>query len=319
MKKILLIAGFVAVLAGANGAWAYELQPLDNTPVEEDFVLGPGRTDLVLEPGEKSIQQIAITNRLGRSQDFNLEIEDFSGSDNPDQTVRLFGDIKGPYSLKDYVKPEITKFSLKHGERIIIPIEIDIPEDSEAGGLYASVIVSSASDESNPVRGSQTKLITRLGTLFFVRVAGDVDESLSLQTFKVSDTQYGFYEKGPIPFELIVKNEGNIHINPSGKIEIRNLLGKKVGEVTVDKYFAMPDAVREREVKWDAGMLAGRYTATLTLDKNYQQKPNESEQMTVSFWVIPWKIILAVFVGLLVAGRLIRFFSGRFKFEIKKR
>ena len=155
MKKILLIAGFVAVLAGANGAWAYELQPLDNTPVEEDFVLGPGRTDLVLEPGEKSIQQIAITNRLGRSQDFNLEIEDFSGSDNPDQTVRLFGDIKGPYSLKDYVKPEITKFSLKHGERIIIPIEIDIPEDSEAGGLYASVIVSSASDESNPVRGSQ--------------------------------------------------------------------------------------------------------------------------------------------------------------------
>jgi len=320
MKKILLFAGIVMCLGYAQNSLAYELQTIENTPIANDFVLGPGKTDLVLDPGEKNTQQITVTNRLGVDKDFRLEVEDFSGSYDTDQTVVLFGDAKGPYSLKDYIKPETTEFSLKHGERIVIPVEIDIPEDSEAGGLYASVLVSTVpgKEEAEKNKG-QTKVISRLGTLFFVRVTGDVDESVKLQTFKVTDTKNGFYEKGPIPFEIVLKNEGNIHVIPSGKIEIKNLLGKKVGEVTVDKYFSMPNAVRERVVNWDSKLLLGRYTATLTLDKNYQQRPNETEQIVTTFWVIPWKILLAVFVGLLIAWRIIRFIFGKFKFEIKKK
>lgn len=320
MKRIFLMAGIALALAGANHASAYELQNLDNTPIENDFVLGPGKTDLVLEPGEKSVQQIAVTNRLGEDREFTVEIEDFSGSYDADQTVVLFGDAKGPYSLKDYIKPEVTEFSLKHGERILIPVEVDIPADSEAGGLYASVLVSTVpSDTEAKSSAGQTKIISRLGTLFFVRVAGDVNESAKLEGFKVTDTKYGFYEKGPVPFEIALRNEGNIHIIPSGKIEITNLIGKKVGEVTVDKYFAMPSSLRERVVNWNSASLLGKYTATLTLDKNYQQKPNESEQMTVSFWVIPWKILLVVLVSLLVIWRLLKFMMGKFKFEIKKK
>ncbi|MDD3006936.1 MAG: hypothetical protein PHX30_05170 [Candidatus Pacebacteria bacterium] len=321
MKKILLMAAMVLTLCGsANRASAYELQNLDNTPIENDFVLGPGKTDLVLEPGEKSVQQIAVTNRLGEDRDFTIEIEDFSGSYDEDQTVVLFGEAKGPYSLKDYIKPEITEFSLKHGERILIPVEVNIPDDSEAGGLYASVLVSTVpSTTETKASAGQTRIISRLGTLFFVRVAGDVNESAKLESFKVSDTKYGFYEKGPIPFEIALRNDGNIHIIPSGKIEITNLIGKKVGEVTVDKYFAMPDSLRERVVKWESASLLGKYTATLTLDKNYQQKPNESEKMAVSFWVIPWKILLVALVSLLVLWRLLKFMLGKFKFEIKKK
>jgi len=321
MKKILLMSVLALTLCGSAGrASAYELQNLDNTPIENDFVLGPGKTDLVLEPGEKSVQQIAVTNRLGEDRDFTIEIEDFSGSYDEDQTVVLFGEAKGPYSLKDYIKPEITEFSLKHGERILIPVEVNIPDDSEAGGLYASVLVSTVpSTTETKASAGQTRIISRLGTLFFVRVAGDVNESAKLESFKVSDTKYGFYEKGPIPFEIALRNDGNIHIIPSGKIEITNLIGKKVGEVTVDKYFAMPDSLRERVVKWESASLLGKYTATLTLDKNYQQKPNESEKMAVSFWVIPWKILLVALVSLLVLWRLLKFMLGKFKFEIKKK
>jgi hypothetical protein len=320
MKKILLVAGLLLAWGHAPCSLAYEVQPIENTPIANDFVLGPGKTDLVLDPGEKTTQQITVTNRLGVDKDFKLEIEDFSGSYDTDQTVVLFGEAKGPYSLKDYIKPEITEFSLKHGERIVIPLEITIPEDSESGGLYASVLVSTVpgKEEAEKNKG-QTKIISRLGTLFFVRVTGDVNESVRLQTFKTGATPYGFYEKGPVPFEIVLKNEGNIHVIPSGKVEIKNLLGKKVGEVTIDKYFSMPNAIRERVVNWESSILFGRYTATLTLDKNYQQKPNETEQMTTTFWVIPWKILLVVFVGLLIVWRIIRFVLGRFQFEIKKK
>lgn len=323
MKTRNMLWGAVLVAAlcgGTSQALAYELQYLDNTPVEDDFVLGPGKTDLVLDPGQRTTQQIAVTNRTGSDKTFKLEVEDFSGSYEADQTVVLFGDAKGPYSLKDYVKPEITEFSLKHGERILIPVEINIPEDSEAGGLYASVLVSTnVANDEKATNAGKTKLITRLGTLFFVRVTGDVEESADLKGFKVSDTPYGFYEKGPIPFEITLQNEGNIHLVPTGKIEIRNLLGKKVGEVTVDAFFSMPDAMRERIINWDSQSLLGMYTATLTLDMNYQLKENESQQMETAFWVIPWKILLGVFIILLIVWRLMRYILGKFQFEIRKK
>lgn len=321
MKKIFLIAGLIVALGTATSAGAYTLELLENTPIEDDFVLGPGKTDLVLEPGERNIQQIAVTNRLGNDMDFKLEIEDFSGSNNLEQTVKLLGDVKGPYSLRDYIKPEIREFSLRHGERIIIPVEINIPEDSEAGGLYASVLVSTVpKDKDKKANTSQTRIVSRLGTLFFVRVEGDVTESIKLTDFKtLKKGPYGFYEKGPVSFGIVVKNEGNVHIIPSGKVEIRNLLGKKVGEVTVDKYFSMPNALREREIEWQGNALLGKYTATLVLDKNYQQRLNESEQMELSFWVIPWKILLVALAGLFVVWTAIKFILGKFKFEIKKK
>lgn len=310
---------FLLAFSGVNRVCAYELSTLDNTPIENDFVLGPGKVDLVLEPGEESSQQIMVTNRLGEDRDFVVEVEDFSGSYDTDQTVVFFGNVKGPYSMKDYIKPEITQFSLRHGERIVLPIKIKVPKDSEAGGLYASVLVSAlpSKDDLNTATGA--KVISRLGTLFFVRVAGDVNESAKLQSFKVKDTPNGFYEKGPIPFEIVLKNEGNIHVIPSGKIEIRNLLGKKVGEVTVDEYFAMPNAIRERAVTWNSNNLLGKYTATLSLDMNYQENPTKTEQAVVNFWVIPWKILLSVFVGIIIVWRLMRFILGKFKFEIKKK
>lgn len=320
MKKLVAIFGLFVFLMQTNYAFAFQLQTLDDTPIANDFVLGPGKVDLLLEPGEKTIQQITVTNRLGKDMNFTVGVEDFSGSYDTDETVVLSGDVKGPYSMKDYIKPETTEFSLKHGERIVLPIEISIPKDSQPGGLYASVLVSTVPDNSvGEVNQGRAKIISRLGTLYFVRVAGDVNESGHLQEFKVTDTKTGFYEKGPIPFEIFFKNEGNIHMAPSGKIAIMNLLGKKVGEVGIEKYFAMPDSLRKIIVSWDNKILIGRYTAVVTLDKNYQQKPNETETMSVVFWVIPWKILLVTLVVMLILWRLLKYLRGKFKFEIKKK
>lgn len=320
MKKALLILSLFIALSITAPAQAYELQTIEDTPVNNDFILGPGKTDLVLDPGEKTTKQISITNRLGKEQKFKVEIEDFSGSYDTEQTVKLFGEAKGPYSLKDYIHPEVSEFSLKHGERIIIPVNIEIPQDSQPGGLYASVLVSTVpSDEEAEQNKGQTKIISRLGTLFFLRVSGDVTESGSLQSFKLADSEKSFYEKGPIPFEIIFKNDGNVHLAPSGKIEITNLLGKKVGEVTVDSYFAMPNAARRRVVEWDRDMMFGMYTAKLTLDKNYQTGTSEPDVMSFSFWVMPWKtivIVLIVLAGLLVAAKKV---LGNFKFEVKRK
>ena len=285
-------------------------------PPAGDFSIGPGKTELWMDPGDKVTKEISIINRIGRIMNFIIEIEDFRGSNDPERTVVLLGDERGPYSLKDYLHPEIMEFTLKHGERMILPIEISIPEDAEPGGLYGSVLVRNEApgpgiEIEKQKAASGVKVISRLGTLFFIRVKGDVKEDGFLEDFK---TTKDFYEKGPIPFEILFKNNGSTHLIPYGLIEIKNILGRKIEEIELEPWFAMPDSLRLREVNWERGLLLGRYTANLKVNRGYKDIIDEE---SITFWVIPWKIILAGLIILVVAIWLLIWIASHF--EIRKK
>jgi hypothetical protein len=295
------------------------IQYLPGTPIERDFVVGPGIQELWMDPGTQTKRQIIVTNRLGVTMAFRIDIEDFQGSRDPRETFILLGGEEGPYSLRDYLKPEKTEFILEHGQRIILPITVFIPEDAEPGGLYGAIIVSTdpepliAVEEIEEVEPG-IGIITRIGVLYFVRVKGDVIEQGFLQDFRVTRR---FFEKGPIPFEIFFQNDGTVHLTPHGTIEIKNLLGKPVGEVEIDHFFAMPDSLRMREVRWEPGGLTfGRYTATLFLNRGYQ---DIIDQKSLTFWVIPWRILLIVGIGVILLILFIKWIISHFHFEIRRK
>ncbi|MBZ9572971.1 hypothetical protein KJA17_02220, partial [Patescibacteria group bacterium] len=157
MKKIffsILIGGVVVgfLLGIASPVFAFEIQKLTNVPVENDFTLGPGKIEVFLDPGEKVTRTLLITNRLGRVMNFKVEIEDFEGSPTGERAAVLLGEKRGPYSFKDYLNPELSEFTLAHGERMVLPVEISIPEGMESGGLYGSVLVLTSPPEEVPER-----------------------------------------------------------------------------------------------------------------------------------------------------------------------
>jgi hypothetical protein len=296
MKKLLslFLTGIIIfiILGFLQPVLAYEIQKLTNVPVENDFTLGPGKIEVFLDPGEEITRSLLITNRLGKVMNFKIEIEDFEGSPTGEKAAILLGEEKGPYSLKDYLKPELVEFTLAHGERMVLPIEVLIPESMEPGGLYGSVLVSTFPPEEIPEREEVVKgrvrLIARIGSLFFVRVQGEVNEDGILEKFDTADSKR-FYQKGPIPFSILYRNEGNVHLDPYGIIEIKNILGRKVAEIEIEPYFAMPKSLRYREVKWERGLGLGYYNATLYLNRGYDDIIDE---VKISFWILPWKIIL---------------------------
>lgn len=308
------------ILTSIFGFWqisrAYQIQDLPGTLVEGDIVLGPTKIELFLEPGETATREIMVTNRTGGTINFSVAIEDFKGSRDPGQTIILMGEEKGPYSLRDWLKPEINGFTLNHGQRIHIPIEISIPQDAEPGGHYGVVFALAqpptpkGEAEEEKVEG-QVAIISRVGTLFFVRIPGAVNENGALKDFKA---QKKYYEKGPISFELFYENNGSVHLTPYGIVEVFNLLGKKVSEIEIDPWFAMPDSLRSREIKWEKGFLFGKYTALASVNRGYQ---DIIDQKSVEFWVIPWKIILAGFVALILI--ILFFYWIATHFEIRKK
>jgi hypothetical protein len=320
-KKFFLFSfgGLVFLASGfLYPVFAYEIQDLIDAPITGGFVLGPGKAEIWADPGDEKTKEVYITNRLGKTMNFKVEIEDFRGSRNPEETVVLLGQDRGPYSLKDYIKPEITEFSLMHGQRIYLPVKIQIPLDAEPGGLYGAIIVttnnpkSELQSEKEKATG-QVQIVSRLGSLFFVRVSGDAKEDGLLKDFYIKNSQR-FFEKTPINFEILFENNGSVHLIPYATIEIKNMFGKKIDEFQVDPWFVLPDSLRLREIEWNKAPLFGKYTATIGVNRGYN---DIIDQKSISFWVIPWKYVAAGLAGLLLLALLLRWIFS--SFEIRRK
>ncbi len=325
-KKKILFAG-VFFLLFAVGSWgvpavvsAYEIVNV-NTDLKNDFVLEPAKFEVSLDPGQSIVKDLTVTNRMKKTRKFKVEVEDFTGSKSGKRAVVLMGEERGPYSLKDYIKPELQEFSLKPNQKMVMSVKINIPEDAQPGGLYGSVLVSSVpTQKETELAGKGAKsgaiIISRLGALFFVKVNGDVFEKGSLRDFRTIPSKKVFFQNSPIGFEILFQNKGSVHLDPYGVIKIKNILGGVVDEIKVDPYFAMPDSLRYRQVKWNKRILLGRYEATALINRGYG---NIVDEMSVSFWILPWKLIASLFAIILLIILVGGFFFSKFEIKRKKR
>ena len=292
----------------------YESEMISGNIEVGDFVVGPGRTEIELNPGQTIIQEITVTNRISDTRTFRLEVEDISGSADGSSVVSLLGDEIGPYSILDYIHfPEDT-FVLELGERARIPVTITVPPDAEPGGYYGSVLVSTIeTGDSTNKSAARSPIIARIGSLFFLTVRGEaVIEGEVLEMSLINGSWW--YEKGPIELGIVYENTGSMHVNPYGELAISNMFGEEVGFVELDPWFVLPTSLRVKEVTWDREFLLGRYTAKAKINRGYDDIVDE---VTVSFWVLPWKIVGGVFLVLFIVIFSLRAFFRTFEFTRK--
>lgn len=325
MKKftayIALTAGvlFICFLAFSTQASALTKSSITVEPLN-DFVIEPAKFEIFLNPGDTITKYITITSRIQGTTQFSIGTEDLRGTTDAQQPVILMGDERGPYSVKDYIKPETDTFSLNYGEQVQLPVTVTIPQDAEPKGFYGAVVISTklivggtTTSATNEVQGG-TRLVSRVGSLFLVRINGAANESGALLDFKPAGSK--LLEKGPDSFEMLFKNSGTVHLVPHGLITVSNILGRKVAEIPVDAYFSLPDSIRYRQVQWiNKGFLIGKYQATISLYRGYA---NLTDTKTVTFWVLPWKIVVIALIILLAIVSFFYFILSRFEFRRKR-
>jgi len=302
--------------AGLIPPHPYKIDKLQSDRVYSDFVVGPGRFDLEIAPGESRTVEMIITNRMGVPKTFTLTTEDVLGSDDPQKTVVLLGDEIGPYSVKDFISVPQNRFVLNHGERAHVPVTVSLPLDAEPGGFYGSLVTQIVSDDQ-PSQGEElrasSKIVSRIGSLFFVTTPGEKDYDSKLVSFSTLGGQK-FFSRGPVTLNLVSENTGSVHVRPYGEIRIFNTLGNEVGFVELPPIYILPNSVRNMETLWDRELLVGRYTAVLELNRGYE---GIIDKVSYSFWVIPLELVAAIFVGFFIFFIIIRFLFSRFEFKRK--
>ena len=315
--NIVFIIIFIFSFFSPKISFAYTKTSTNVTP-QNDFIVEPGKTEIFLNPGESVVKNISVTSRVEKTVKFKLTTEDFIGTNDAKQPVVLMGDTNSPYSLKDFIVPEISEFSLEFGEKISIPVTVTVPLNAEPRGYYGALIISNEPDKLSPENikdtAGQTRIISRIGSLFLLRINGEGKEAGNIEGFKTIGPAQTFYSARPTGFEIAYKNTGNVHLVPHGTITIKNIFGQTISTLPVDAYFVLPDSIRYREINWTKGFSVGRYTANLSLYKGYG---NEFAESKISFWIIPWKILIPVFVVIMLIIMAIYYVMTRF--ELRKK
>ncbi len=298
----LTVAAFVPnpLLAVAQAVIA-SVEKHEDAPIENRFVVGPAKIEANVPAGESEVVFVDLENRTGRTETFVVTFEDFKASQDTNQTVELLGEDRSATSLKSYLSVEKTSYTLFHGDRVRVPVTISIPAEETAGGKFGSVVVS-AYPVTEGVGGeveTGAVVVGRVASLLFVTVPGEIIHSANTESFRIAKNASVFFV-APVEFQVAYKNSGTTYENPYGGITIRNMFGSVVDTIAIDPWYVLPGAIRTREVTFAHKNLFGYYTATLELNRGYE---NVIDTKEVSFFVLnPLTLVLLALVmfGLLV-------------------
>lgn len=298
MKKFILslLILIVALAFSVIPAEAYILNSYEEK-VLGNFALTPVKVETSIKPGGSKVEYMTVVNRTGKTYDYSVKVEDYEGTRNPNDPIRLLGNIQSAWTAKDWLTPEIDNFTLRQGERIEFAVRIEAPKNALVGGHYAGIFVyiRTAGKTKN---GARISTESGAGTLFLIKIPGKTVEKGRLRKFS---TTYKTYTSGPIDFSAIFQNDGNIHLKPAGQIVIKNQLGQVVNILPVKPWTVLPESLRQTLTAWDEKPLVriGRYTAELSLAYGRQSKKFVSAK--TSFLVVPLNLMLGagfIFIGL---------------------
>lgn len=305
MNKITqIICLLVVILFWPKMSSAYQINTVAGTAVSGDYVVGQGKNEINLNPGEEKVQDIYIINRSGKDLNFLVSVVDFSGTSQAPEAIKFTSDKLNLYPAKTWLLPEISKFTLKQGEKITLPVMVRVAKETAPGGLYGAVMITTAANANESA--SQVKPTASLASLFFVRVNGDINEAGSLQNFS---SVKSFYQKGPVELFINFKNTGNIYLNPHGAITITNLWGKPVYQKEILPYFVLPGATRQVKEVWQPANNWGVYRATIELSRGYG---SFIDRQSIQIYIFSWfnlGVIGLVLLGivLLIIGAVLKY------------
>ena len=227
-----------------------------------------------------------------------------------------------PYSMRSWFRP-IGQITLKSKQIRALPLTIDIPKTAAPGGYYAVVRFSASAPG---IDSSGVSLSASIGALVFLRVNGDAQEKLSIAGFNTVTNQNkpkSLFEGIPILFAVRVKNEGNVHEQPAGRIMITDMFGKTIAGLNVNlpPRNVLPGSIRRFETPLDKTvignkMLFGRYTAKLELTYGANK---QTLTKTTTFWVIPVSLIIGIIVALIALFFGLRFMIKRYNRAVIKK
>jgi hypothetical protein len=286
------------------------------------FTLSPSILNLKVKPGESTSFQLKIRNNGESAEALEMAVNKLAP--NPNQERPEFSEFDPEDPFPSWLTFTPQRFTVEAGAWQQVEGTITPPE-SALLGYYAGLVFKRQVNKVGPDG------ITEIAGAPAVIALFEVESNAAFPQLQlVSFIGPKWVEYLPATFQVEVVNSGNIHLQPFGNIFIDQGNTKDVGILTVNEKagFVLPGGKRVFESQWSEGfplietvrnedgsetknvkwdftkanwLRMGKFSATMLLAYNdgVRDVPLEA---SITFWVIPWKIILGILALLLILG-----------------
>ncbi|MFI5240426.1 MAG: hypothetical protein ACHQUB_01835 [Candidatus Saccharimonadia bacterium] len=333
--RIFSLSSFVLI---ATLGWQTTLADSPNTL---GITVSPPTYDMSANPGDSLQNTIRVTNDSDGSVTLAVSAQDFV-VEGTEGSVTVT-DTTGPTTFSSWFSFSQKQVTLAAKSSALVPFTINVPANAEPGGHFATVLFNPIVSTSTTSTGAS--IIQRVGSLVLMKVSGDIVESGSIEKFNAKsfvgswETVTGtdgktqiyianaedltkehpqsYFDHGPVAFDVLFKNTGNVHFKPTGTLTIYNIFGSKVDQIALDPLNVFPGGERRVTVIWTKKSLwGGYYRAQIDAVYGSQNKILTAETV---FWVFPWLVLLIILLLVILIVVLHRRFYEAAKVLIKGR
>ena len=293
------------------------------------LTISPPTATYTMNPGETTQGVIKLINNTPSVISFQARLNDFIVEDSKGTPIMLSPDtFSSRFSASSWITLESETLTVDSRQTQEVFYTINVPAYARPGGHYASILFSPASpdarfDESRRAslggpkkeasqEQNRTLVEAQVGTLISISVKGAISEHSQITKFSAN----AFQEYGHINLFATIRNFGDLHIQPVGKITVSDLFGKTIQVVRLEKVNIFPEASRDYEVTLGTRFMVGRFKAKLSAV--YGENNDLPLSATLYFWVFPWKIALVVMLAVIAAILAIIYFRRRYSSSSNK-
>ena len=250
--------------------------------------ISPALYEEQLDPGTTDSFTLRITNLENRDRTLFLVPRNISGVEAGGVPVFAVDDeeLTG-FELASWLEFSEDSIDIAANGSATVGITIRVPDDAPPGSHFGGINVSSQGERLERTGAGVSLGVTNIVT---VRVSGEASERALIRALSTDRYVYGSTD---VEFTARVENAGNVLQRPIGPLEITNMFGANVAQLTVNESRAgvFPRTERVFTVTWrDENPGFGRYEATLSMAYG-SEGATQTMSNTVSFWILPMNII----------------------------
>lgn len=341
LNRFLLLLVIPAIII--SGVGPRVLAAASTAPASSDQALNieisPLPIQLSAKPGSSVSTDLRIRNGGSKPETLKISLKTFT-ADGPDGRIVLRNPTPNDTFLS-WVNFDRTQFEAPAGQWQTIKMTISLPKNA-AFGYYYAVQVGLATPPKPQPGAARLQGAVAIFVLLNAEAPG-AERKIEVSKFSANHSTYEFL---PVNFTVQVRNVGNVHTAPHGNVFIKRgghqvdvlnvnsaegqVLPKSNRVFTAEWTDGFPAYItalddsgqplkdsngnQKQRLNWDFSNVSklrfGHYTADLLLVYNDGQRDIPITG-SLSFWVIPWRLIFIVLVIILAPAVMVYLYMRR--------
>ncbi len=222
MKRTLVfLTGLLSVMAFVPSVMAQT----------EGLTLNPVIVERSVEAGKSYNLMVKVQGNYSDTKGVDVKLSSFTYKDTSGEPQYIDQDTPESRELASWFTFD-PLFTLEPRRTVNFPIALTVPENTKPGGYYATIFFEPQSVVAPASSGATTKV--RMGAHILLTVNEEsAYKKLTLEGLRLSESEMP--NEDTIVFEADIKNEGNIHMVPGGRIEVSDSNGAKINNLAMIK------------------------------------------------------------------------------------